>query len=67
MFRYNASEHNTKKNISTQTYINEHIPIVKSDFPQINKTYEKLKKCLYPDLFDNQNYENGNKIKLILL
>lgn len=52
--------------MSTQTYTNELNPIVTSNISEINKTYEKLKKCLYPDLFDNQNYANGNKIKFIL-
>lgn len=64
IFRHNASEHIIKKNISTQTLqtsIKEHHEIIKSNFPEINKTYEKLKKCLYPDLFDCQNDKNGNK------
>lgn len=67
-FRYNASvasENSIKKNVSTQTshvmtdkcYQIESIPI-----PEINKPYEKLKTCLYPDLFGSQYDKNGNKI-----
>lgn len=65
MFRHDASEHTTKKNISTQTIkmtFNEYNPI-RNNFTGKNM-FEKLKKCLYPDLFNNQNEKNGNKTKL---
>lgn len=41
---------------------NEHHLLIKDNFPEINTTYEKLKKCLYPDLFSIQNNQNGKKI-----
>lgn len=53
-----------KKNISTQTlqtFTNEYHQIINSNSPENNKTYEKLKKCLYPDLFGSQNDKNGIK------
>lgn len=68
IFRHNASEHNTKKNISTQTIqikSNEQYLFIKDHFPEINKSYEKLKKCLYPDLFGIQNNQNG-KINIFI-
>lgn len=61
---HNASEHNTKKNVSTQTFQitnNEHYLLIRDNFPEINKSYEKLKKCLYPDLFSIQNNQNDVK------
>ncbi|XP_026810078.1 uncharacterized protein LOC113551792 [Rhopalosiphum maidis] len=61
---HNASEHNLKKNISTQTIQtmnNEQYLLIKDHFPEINKSYEKLKKCLYPDLFSIQNNQNDVK------
>jgi len=54
-----------KKNASTQTLnssTNKHNIIIRNNFSEVNKTYEKLKKCLYPDLFGCQNDKNGNKI-----
>ncbi|CAI6368356.1 unnamed protein product [Macrosiphum euphorbiae] len=61
---HSASEHNTKKNVSTQTFQitnNEHYLLIRDNFPEINKSYEKLKKCLYPDLFTIQNNQNDVK------
>lgn len=51
-----------KKNVSTQTNqatTNENCSLINSHFTEKNKTYEKLKKCLYPDLFDCQIDKNG--------
>ncbi|KAL5234587.1 hypothetical protein ACI65C_001997 [Semiaphis heraclei] len=60
---HNASEHNTKKNVSTQTQTknNEHLLLIRDNYPEINKSYERLKKCLYPDLFSIQNNQNDVK------
>ncbi|VVC37300.1 Hypothetical protein CINCED_3A020976 [Cinara cedri] len=57
---HNASEHGLKKNISTQTITNQH-SVTRSDFPETNKPYEKLKKYLYTDLIVNQ--DNANEVK----
>lgn len=68
IFRHNASEHNFKKNISTQTIQtmnNEQYLLIKDHFPEINKSYEKLKICLYPELFSIQNNQNG-KINIFI-
>lgn len=54
-----------KKHVSTQTShsnSNEHNQIIRSNFSEVNKTYEKLKKCLYPDLFNCQKDKNSNHI-----
>ncbi|XP_025412400.1 uncharacterized protein LOC112684893 isoform X2 [Sipha flava] len=61
---HNASEHNIKRNVSTQTLQtinNEYHTILRSNYPEVNKPYEKLKKCLYPDLFDDQQNVKGLK------
>ncbi|XP_025195132.1 ATR-interacting protein mus304 [Melanaphis sacchari] len=55
---HNASEHNIKKNTSTQTMNNEQYLFIRDHFPEINKSYEKLKKCLYPDLLGIQSNQN---------
>jgi len=69
LFRHNASEHNLKKNISTQTiesFSNEFNPLVKGNFPELNKKFEKLKICLYPDMFNNQNNNNGKLFNILI-
>lgn len=43
-----------------QTLILNNNPLIKENFPEINKNYEKLKKCLYPNLFGSSN-NNGKK------
>lgn len=70
IFRHNASEHNIKRNVSTQTLQtinNEYHTIIRNNYPEITKPYEKLKKCLYPDLFDNQQNIKGCSNIFILI
>jgi len=44
---------------------NEQYLLIKDHFPEINKSYEKLKICLYPELFSIQNNQNG-KINIFI-
>lgn len=67
IFRHNATEHNFKKNISTQTIQTISRGIIKADSAEKNKSYEKLKKYLYPDLFGSPNDKNGKKNNCILM
>lgn len=48
--------------MSTQTISNECSSTIKNISPEINNTYEKLKKCLYPDLFVSSNNNNNGNI-----
>lgn len=53
-----------KKTVSTQTIHSSTSELnqITGNFPIVNKTYENLKNCLYPDMFGCQNDKNGNKI-----
>lgn len=67
IFRQNASEHNFKKNMSTQTVQIISNGIMKVDLPEKNRSYEKLRKYLYPDLFGSPNDKNGKENNYILM
>lgn len=61
IFRHNASEHNFKKNMSTQTIQINSNEIMKVNLLEKNRSYEKLRKYLYPDLFGSPNDKNGKE------
>lgn len=53
--------------MSTQTVQIISNEIMKVDLPEKNRSYEKLRKYLYPDLFGSPNDKNGKENNYILI